>query len=151
MLKMCIRDRVSPTAGVAATPSTTQPDQEHTLYVEDPFQGQPHGFFNVTGLAFPDCTNSEALMVDYSLPEDWFMERMTAQEIITTLGGEDEVPWVLCWSGFALDGLVLYAGDGTVWNASIHGIQGDTEFTLVLWPDQYPLMSTVYTLSLIHI
>ena len=99
---------VSPTAGVASTPASTQYEQEHTLYVEDPFQGQPHGFFNVTGLAFPDCTNSEAIMVDYGPAEGWFMEQMTDQDIITTLGGEEEVPWVLCWTGFGLDGQVIY-------------------------------------------
>ena len=135
---------VSPTAGVASTPASTQTDQEHTLYVEDPFQGQPHGFFNVTGLAFPDCTNSEAVMVDYGPGGDWFMEQMTAQDIITTLGGEEEVPWVLCWSGFGLDGQVIYLDDGSVWNAAIHGIQGETEFTLTLWPGQYPLLSPIY-------
>ena len=135
---------VSPTAGAASTPASTQTDQEHTLYVEDPFQGQPHGFFNVTGLAFPDCTNSEAVMVDYGPVGDWFMEQMTAQDIITTLGGKEEVPWVLCWSGFGLDGQVIYLEDGSVWNAAIHGNQGETEFTLTLWPGQYPLLSPIY-------
>ena len=135
---------VSPTAGVASTPASTQYEQEHTLYVEDPFQGQPHGFFNITGLAFPDCTNSEAIMVDYGPAEGWFMEQMTDQDIITTLGGEEEVPWVLCWTGFGLDGQVIYLEDGSVWNAAIHGIQGETEFTLTLWPGQYPLLSPIY-------
>lgn len=139
-----LSQNVSPTAGAASTPASIQTDQEHTLYVEDPFQGQPHGFFNVTGLAFPDCTNSEAIMVDYGPSGDWFMEQMPAQDIITTLGGEDEVPWVLCWSGFGLDGQVIYLEDGSVWNAAIHGIQGETEFTLTLWPGQYPLLSPIY-------
>ena len=145
-----VRQSLSPTAGVAATPATEEslppePGTEHTLMVEDPFQNQPHGFFNVTGLAFPDCTNSGAMLVDYGPPEGWFMERMTAQDIIATLGGTDEVPWVLCWTGFSLDGLVSYTGDGSVWNASIHGVQGETEFTLTLWPGQYPLLSPSYT------
>lgn len=135
---------VSPTAGVAYTPAPAQSGQEHTLYVEDPFQGQPHGFFNVTGLAFPDCTNSPCTMIDYGPAEDWFMEQMTAQDIITTLGGEDEVPWVLCWTGFDLDGQVIYLEDGSVWNAAIHGVAGETEFTLTLWPGQEPLVSPVY-------
>lgn len=136
---------VSTTAGTAATPAVTQPDQEHTLYVEDPFQGQPHGFFNVTGLAFPDCTNSGVMLIDYGPPEGWFMEQMTGQDIITALGGEDEVPWVLCWSGFSLDGQVIYLEDGSVWKAAIQGVCEDTTFTLALWPGQYPLMSTSYT------
>lgn len=145
-----VHQDVSPTAGVAATPGTTastppQQAEEHTLFVEDPFQGQPHGFFNVTGLTFPDCTHSEAMLVDYALPEGCFTEEMTAQEIITTLGGEDEVPWVLCWTNFGLDGSVLYAGDGTVWNASIQGVCQATSFTLTLWPGQYPSLNTIYT------
>lgn len=141
----------SPTAGVAATPGTAEsapPEQptEHTLTVGGgPFQGQPRTFFDIPTLSFPDCNDSETLMVDYSLPEGWFSEPMTAQDILGIFGGRDDVPWILCWYDFGLDGMVIYNADGTVYNASIQGVRDTESFTLTLWPGQYPLLSTVYT------
>lgn len=142
---------VSPTAGVAATPGTAEsspPEQatEHTLTVGgDPFQGQPHTFFGIPTLSFPDCNDSETLMVDYGPQEDWFSEPMTAQDILGIFGGGDDVPWSLYWYDFGLDGMVIYNADGTVYNASIRGVRDTESFTLTLWPGQYPQLSTVYT------
>lgn len=141
----------SPTAGVAATPGTvesTPPEQatEHTLTVGgDPFQGQPHTFYDVPVLSFPDCNDSETMMVDYGPQEGWFSEPMTAQDILDIFGGGEEIPWSLCWYHFGLDGTVIYNADGTVYNASIQGVRDTESFTLTLWPGQYPLLSTVYT------
>lgn len=142
---------VSPTAGVAATPGTAEsapPEQatEHTLTVGgDPFQGQPHSFYGIPTLSFPDCNDSEALMIDWGLPEGWFSESMTAEDILGIFGGGDDIPWNLCWYNFGLDGTVIYAADGTVINASIRGVRDTESFTLTLWPGQYPHLSTVYT------
>ena len=125
-----------PTAGVADPPAVITPapaETEHTLVVEDPFDGQPHGFFNVPALEFADVTDCSPYLIDW----DW-----TAQEIITALGGTDEVPWSLLWSGFGLDGTAWYGGENLdgeqVLMASITGVNGDTSFTLELTPGQLP-------------
>ena len=139
---------VSPTAGVAATPGTaesTPPEAEHTLTVGgDPFQGQPHTFFGIPTLSFPDCTDSEVIMMDYGPQDGWFSQPMTAQDILGIFGGGDEIPWNLYWYDFGLDGTVIYNADGTVYNASIRGVRDTESFTLTLWPGQYPQRSTVY-------
>lgn len=145
-----VSHEVSPTAGVAVTPATTDTappeEQGHTLTVDnDPFHGQPHSFFCIESLSFPDCTSSEALLVDYGSLDDQFSEQMTAEDILSVFGGGDEIPWSLCWLGFGLDGTVIYNSDGTVWNASIRGTQDTESFTMTLWPGQYPLLSTQYS------
>lgn len=140
---------VSPTAGVAATPGTVEsapPEDKHTLTVGgDPFQGQPHTFFGIPTLSFPDCNDSEAMMVDYGPQKGWYTEQMTAEDILSIFGGGDEIPWNLYWYHFGLDGTVIYNADGTVYNASIQGVRDTESFTLTLWPGQYPLLSPVYT------
>lgn len=70
--------------GAAATPAGNQ-QREYTLVVEDPFEGQPHSFPNIPGYDYPDCTSSDAMAADYAPPDGWFMEVMSAQEIITAL------------------------------------------------------------------
>lgn len=141
----------SPTAGVAATPGTAEsppPEQaaEHTLTVGgDPFQGQPHTFFGIPTLSFPDCNDSETLMIDWGLPDGWFSEPMTAEDILGIFGGGDDIPWSLYWYDFGLDGTVIYNADGSVINASIRGVRDTESFTLTLWPGQYPLLSPAYT------
>lgn len=103
--------------GAAATPAGNQ-QREYTLVVEDPFEGQPHSFPNIPGYDYPDCTSSDAMAADYAPPDGWFMEVMSAQEIITALGGTDQVPWTLDWTGFGLDGMevttysLYYDSDG---------------------------------------
>ena len=103
--------------GAAATPAGNQ-QREYTLVVEDPFEGQPHSFPNIPGYGYPDCTSSDAMAADYAPPDGWFMEVMSAQEIITALGGTDQVPWTLDWTGFGLDGMevttysLYYDSDG---------------------------------------
>ena len=89
-----------PTAGVADPPAVITPapaETEHTLVVEDPFNGQHHGFFAVPALEFADCTDCSPYLIDWGWPAGSFREDMTAQEIITALGGTDEVPWSLLW------------------------------------------------------
>ena len=134
-----------PTAGVADPPAVITPapaETEHTLVVEDPFNGQHHGFFAVPALEFADCTDCSPYMIDWGWPAGSFREDMTAQEIITALGGTDEVPWSLLWSGFGLDGTAWYGGESLdgeqVLMASITGVNGDTSFTLELTPGQLP-------------
>ena len=116
----------------------------YTLVPEDPFQGQPHGFFNVPGIAYTDCTSRATLAASIALPQGSFQEEMTAQEIIQALGGTDEVPWSLLWAGFGLNGTVYYDGEGRVWQAVITGEREDESFTLVLAPDALPVNDVVY-------
>ena len=129
-----------PTAGVADPPaSVTAPaETEHTLVVGDPFDGQPHGFFAVPALEFADVTDCSPYLIDWDWKGDASVLPLNAQEIITVLGGEDEVPWSLLWSGFGLDGTVTHGEDGRVLLASVTGENGDTSFTLELSPGQLP-------------
>lgn len=134
-----------PTAGVADPPAVITPapaETAHTLVVGDPFDGQPHSFFNVPALEFADCTGCTPYLIDWDWTGGAFEEAMTAQEIITALGGTDEVPWSLLWSGFGLDGTAWYGGENLdgeqVLMASITGVNGDTSFTLELTPGQLP-------------
>lgn len=130
-----------PTAGVADPPAVITPapaETEHTLVVEDPFDGQPHGFFNVPALEFADVTDCSPYLIDWDWKGDASVLPLTPQEIITVLGGEDEVPWSLLWSGFGLDGTVTHGEDGRVLLASVTGENGGTSFTLELTPGQLP-------------
>ena len=130
-----------PTAGVADPPAVITPapaETEHTLVVEDPFDGQPHGFFDVPALEFADVTDCSPYLIDWDWKGDASVLPLTPQEIITVLGGEDEVPWSLLWSGFGLDGTVTHGEDGRVLLASVTGENGDTSFTLELSPGQLP-------------
>lgn len=132
-----------PTLGVAATPEGNQ-QTEHTLVVADPFEGQPHSFSCVMAYDYPDCTGSDAMAADYAPPEGWFEERLSAQEIITVLGGTDTVPWSLAWTGFGLDGIVTYDGEGKPWRILIRGTRGEEELSLELWPGREPLIDLLY-------
>lgn len=138
----------NPTAGVAATPAVTQtiPERGYALVVEDAFGGQPHSFPNVPGYDYhyPDCTGSEALAGDYAYPEGWFMELLSAQEIISVLGGTDAVPWTLDWTGFGLSGTVIYDGEGNPWRIEIIGQRGEDTLHLELWPGREPFRDLVY-------
>ena len=129
-----------PAAGTADPPaSVTAPaETAHTLVVGDPFDGQPHSFFNVPALEFADVTNSTPMMIDWDWKGDAFREPLSAEEIIAVLGRTDEVPWSLLWAGFGLDGAVTYDGGGQVLLAAITGVNGDTSFTLELSPGQLP-------------
>lgn len=137
-----------PTAGVAATPAVTQtiPERGYALVVEDAFGGQPHSFPNVPGYDYhyPDCTGSDVVIGDYAYPEGWFMELLSAQEIINVLGGTDAVPWTLDWTGFGLSGTVIYDGEGQPWRIEIIGQRGEDTLYLELWPGREPFRDLVY-------
>lgn len=137
-----------PTAGVAATPAVTQtiPERGYALVVEDAFGGQPHSFPNVPGYDYhyPDCTGSDVVIGDYAYPEGWFMELLSAQEIINVLGGTDQVPWQLDWTGFGLGGMVIYDGEGNPWRIEIIGQRGADTLRLELWPGREPIIDLIY-------
>ena len=119
----------------------------YTLLVGDPFDGQPHSSPSISALDYPDCTDSPAIAGDIALPAGHFTEDMTAQEIITALGGGDQVPWLLYWAGFGVDGSVLYDGEGAVWQATLTGADttgSGTTFTLALSPGRLPVRDLVY-------
>lgn len=120
----------------------------YTLLVGDPFDGQPHSSPMIPALAYPDCTDSPAVAGNILLPAGHFTEDMTAQEIITALGGGDQVPWLLYWAGFGVDGSVLYDGEGAVWQATLTGADttgSGTTFTLALSPGRLPVRDLVYS------
>ena len=137
-----------PTAGVAATPAVTQtiPERGYALVVEDAFGGQPHSFPNVPGYDYhyPDCTGSDAMAGNYAYPEGWFIELLSAQEIINVLGGTDAVPWTLDWTGFGLSGTVIYDGEGNPWRIEIIGQRGEDTLYLELWPGREPFIDLIY-------
>ena len=136
-----------PTAGVAATPQMSQQaarEGDHTLVVEDAFGGQPHNFPDQPVYDYPDCTGSDAMAGDYAYPEGWFIELLSAQEIINVLGGTDAVPWTLDWTGFGLDGTVIYDVEGNPWRIDIMGQRGADTLRLELWPGQAPLIDLIY-------
>lgn len=91
----------NPTAGMAATPApaASSPAWEHTLTVgPGPFaEGEAHNFFDIPALNFPDCTDFSPRLTDRDWGVSSFEEKLTAQEIITALGGTGEVPWSLLW------------------------------------------------------
>lgn len=127
------------------SPTATDLEQSHTVVVADPFEGQPHGFFDVEGITCTDCTDAAAVSAKrLAPPAGWFQEPMTAQQIITALGGEEEVPWTLLWAGFGLDGTVWYDGQGEVWQAVISGVNGENTLTLTLAPGEIPLTDCFY-------
>ena len=86
----------NPTAGMAATPApaASSPAWEHTLTVgPGPFaEGEAHNFFDIPALNFPDCTDFSPRLTDRDWGVSSFEEKLTAQEIITALGGTGEVP-----------------------------------------------------------
>ena len=133
---------------MAATPAVTQtiPERGYALVVEDAFGGQPHSFPNVPGYDYhyPDCTGSDVVIGDYAYPEGWFMELLSAQEIINVLGGTDQVPWQLDWTGFGLGGMVIYDGEGNPWRIEIIGQRGEDTLYLELWPGREPFRDLVY-------
>lgn len=134
-------------AGVALSPapSSAAEQSDHTLVVDDPFDGQTHGFYSVPSCAFPDCTGGPAVTAENTaLPGGYFEETLTAEEIIHALGGDTEVPWDLLWAGFGLDGTVIYDGQGAVWLAYINGENGDTALSLRLSPDDLPPVNAIY-------
>ena len=138
-----------PTAGVAATPAPVETgpaldERGYVLVVEDPFEGQNHSFYRVAGLTFPDCTGGYAVSGSIVPPAGYFAEYLTAEEIIAVLGGTDEVPWPLLWSGFGLSGEAVYDGEGNVWRAVIYGDSGETSFTLILAPGDIPVSDMMY-------
>ena len=119
----------NPTAGMAATPApaASSPAWEHTLTVgPGPFaEGEAHNFFDIPALNFPDCTDFSPRLTDRDWGVSSFEEKLTAQEIITALGGTGEVPWSLLWEGYGLDGQVFYNEKGDVLQVVMTGVRGD--------------------------
>lgn len=107
----------------------------HTLVVSDPFDDQPHSSFMLPALSFPqwedDAIQTPASASLY-LPEH--TRALTEKDILIALGNPDEVPWMLNWVGFGVDGTALYDADGQFLSALITGVNGETSFTLALTP-----------------
>ena len=117
----------NPTAGMAATPApaASSPAWEHTLTVgPGPFaEGEAHNFFDIPALNFPDCTDFSPRLTDRDWGVSSFEEKLTAQEIITALGGTGEV---------------FYNEKGDVLQVVITGVRGDDRLRLALSPGRLP-------------
>lgn len=114
--------------GLVSTPA-------HTIVVDDPFDGQPHGSFMLPALSFPQWDDGPTLpppSASLYLLENTYS--MTADGIRFALGNPESVPWMLSWAGFGLDGTARYDDDGQLLSASITGVKNDTSFSLLLTP-----------------
>ena len=58
--------------------------------------------------------------------------------------GTDQVPWILNWTGFGLDGAVIYDGEGDPWRIDITGQRGEETLRLELWPGREPIIDLIY-------
>ncbi len=112
------------------------PAPAHTITVEDPFDGQPHSSFMLPALSFPQWDDSPTLpppSASLYLPENTYS--LTADGIRFALGNPEEVPWMLNWVGFGVDGRASYDENGQLLSASITGVKNDASFTLLLTPN----------------
>lgn len=136
-----------PTAA-ADVPIATAADDPYLFLVEDPFEGQPHGNFNLPGVEIPELDpTAKAYGVDgaYSPSGGETITRLTPEEMIRAVGGEEEIPWTLGWAGFTLSGYGRFDETGTLWEATIHGINdAHMYFNLQLAPGEIPLADIVY-------
>lgn len=64
-------------------------------------EGEAHNFFDIPALNFPDCTDFSPRLTDRDWGVSSFEEKLTAQEIITALGGTGRFPGPCC--GRAMD------------------------------------------------
>lgn len=107
----------------------------HTLVVQDPFDGQPHSSFMLPALSFPQWEDGAIQTPgSASLYLPGHTRALTERDILIALGNPDEVPWMLNWVGFGVDGTALYDEEDRFLSARITGVNGETSFTLALTP-----------------
>ena len=137
-------------SGASQAPGTPAPvSLDHgpfTLLAEDPFEGQPHGDFDLPGVEFTQCSTG-GIAVDWALGSgDQTTVRLTATEMSRALGGGESggVPWSLSWTGFSLTGFAQFDGDEDVLRAVISGQREGTTVGLTLTPGQLPPEDVIY-------
>lgn len=139
----------TPTAGLPSAglvgptpaPDLKAADDPYVLSPADPFDGQAHSSPAILGVEFDsDAAQADARII---FPDGWFEQRLTREDMIYLLGGEDaaDVPWMLYWSGYDVTGKAIYDGQGQLWQIRLFGLDRANEhntFTLKLAPGQLP-------------
>lgn len=120
-------------------------DSEYVLSPEDPFDGQPHGSFNIQGVEYGDAPE---ICASIAYPDGWFEEQLTRAQMVELLGGPgaEDAPWSLYWVGYDITGKAVYDGEGNLWQLWLNGVSRSNEhngFTLTVRPEDYPLTDMV--------
>lgn len=90
-------------------------------------------------MVFADATQEPEIAADIALPDGYFFEDMTEQQIARMLGSGDEISWVLGWDGYDVSGRITYGGDGSVFVVNLYGENPDgLYFTMQLAPGALP-------------
>ncbi len=123
-------------------PDTLEP---YILRVEDPFEGQAHGDFDLPGFEIPQLSLEGAVVGDYGYSPNFTQTCLTPQELVHALGGAEEVPWILYWAGFELLGTASFdTDDGELLReVSVYGERENaageqTQLRLTLTPGELP-------------
>lgn len=122
-------------------PDLKAADDPYVLSPADPFDGQAHSSPAILGVEFDsDAAQADARII---FPDGWFEQRLTREDMIYLLGGEDaaDAPWMLYWNGYDVTGRAIYDGEGQLWQIRLFGVDRANEhntFTLKLAPGQLP-------------
>lgn len=83
---------------------------------------------------------------DLSLaPPEGGLRRSLTQADITALIGDEETLDSLDWTGYTLEGSVIFRPDGTIWMLLLYGTRGPLDhFELTLSPDELPPTCVLY-------
>lgn len=136
---------------VMTYPGTEEPigtdgeGSEYVLSPEDPFDGQPHGSFNIQGVEYGQ---DMGLACSIAYPDGWFSADLTRAEMVELLSGPgaEDAPWSLYWAGYDITGRAVYDGEGNLWQLWLNGVSRDNDrngFTLTVRPGDYPLTDMV--------
>lgn len=133
---------------LSGTPQSLPLDRgAYTLTVNDPFDGQPHGDFNLPGVEIDLCEGEGAgIAVDWGFPRQTTTTWLTTEDMLQVLGGGETgaVPWTLYWAGFDLSGYALFDEEGAPLTAVISGERDGTTIGLTLTPDSLPPEDVIY-------
>lgn len=144
--------RVLPLAaclGIAAAASLLwprqgrQPQRDTQSWISGGFSRQPDEKVQngpmIEAVDFADGSRLDRLAADLALPDGYFFEDMTPEQIARMLGSGDELSYLLGWDDYDIAGCVTYGGDGSVYQAAITGTHADgTTFTMQLSPGKVP-------------
>lgn len=107
---------------------------------------------SVPWIAYPDRTNEADMQLRIALPEGSFSRELTKEDIQLIFWGPEgkpedlhfkvdggDLPWMLFWGGYTLNGYVYYDGGGQMFWLNLFGSHPDgNAFHLQLAPGQLP-------------